>query len=71
MPAPVRGSRKGGEAMKEFADTLIYHIENAAKRDAKFDAECRAELEVVLAAAEDRIARIERRIKLLEEGGQE
>jgi hypothetical protein len=54
--------------MKELAQTLIYHVERAAKKaGVNFDADCRAELEAVFEAADDRITRLEARVQRLVE----
>jgi hypothetical protein len=50
------------------AQTVIHHIEQAARRaGVKFDADCRAELVAVFEAEEQRIARIEAAIARLDD----
>ena len=54
--------------MKDLKNSVIRHIAQAAlKAGARFDRDCRGELEADFDMAERRIGRIEERLRMLEE----
>jgi hypothetical protein len=56
------------DCMNELKDTVIHHIEQAAKKaGVRFDIDCYVELVAVFDAAEQRITQLEARLTALEE----